>query len=119
MKNVTSLNSAAISPSTSSDLGLQSLGVELEDKTSLTGKTASLALLTLSVRVKVVWPFGFEVVRLYLLSKDVKLLLPSSDEDTSVYKTKHKINHSDKHAFPEAYKAVFLDSILHGIAIVS
>ena len=87
--------------------------------TSLTGKTASLALLTLSVRVKVVWPFGFEVVRLYLLSKDVKLLLPSSDEDTSVYKTKHKINHSDKHAFPEAYKAVFLDSILHGIAIVS
>jgi len=33
MKNVTSLNSAAISPSTSSDLGLQSLGVELEDKT--------------------------------------------------------------------------------------
>ena len=56
--------------------------------TSLTGKTASLALLTLSESVKDVWPLGLDVVRLYLLSKDVKLLLPSSEEDASMNKEK-------------------------------
>ena len=54
--------------------------------TSLTGKTANLALLTFSVSVKVVWPLGFEAVRLYLFSSDVRLLLPSSDEDASAHK---------------------------------
>jgi len=40
----------------------------------------------LSASVKDVWPLGLDVVRLYLLSSDVKLLLPSSDEDASMNK---------------------------------
>ena len=42
----------------------------------------------MSASVKDVWPLGLDVVRLYLLSNDVKLLLPSSDEDASINKEK-------------------------------
>ena len=65
------------------DIGLN-IRTESHFITSLTGKTASLALLTLRERVKGVCPLGIELLRLYLFSSDVILLLPSSDEDTSV-----------------------------------
>ena len=65
------------------DIGLN-IKTETHFITSLTGKTASLALLTLRESVKGVCPLGIELLRLYLFSSDVILLLPSSDEDASV-----------------------------------
>ena len=59
--------------------------------TSLLGNTASLALFTLSVSVNAVCPLGLDVVRLYLFSRDVKLLLSSSsEEDASANNEKQK-----------------------------
>ena len=65
------------------DIGLN-IKTETHFITSLTGKTASLALLTLRESEKGVCPLGIELLRLYLFSSDVILLLPSSDEDASV-----------------------------------
>ena len=78
--------------------------------TSLTGKTANLALLTFSVSVKVVWPLGFEAVRLYLFSSDVRLLLPSSDEDASAHKkTSTYIHQRDIHNISPSNEALISD----------
>ena len=76
------------------DIGLN-IRTESHFITSLTGKTASLALLTLRESVIGVCPLGIELLRLYLFSSDVILLLPSSDEDTSVLKRRTVITLSN------------------------